>query len=138
MKNTLKILTLALISCAAISCGGPKEAASTPADDLMARLSCMIEDGKIMLGHQDTYMYGHSWKLADDASEYVQSDVYSVSGRYPAVYGMDLGGIEVDWPANLDKNLFDHMRAAAVAHHERGGIVTFSWHPRNPLTGGDA
>ena len=51
---------------------------------------------------------------------------------------MDLGGIEVDWPANLDKNLFDHMRAAAVAHHERGGIVTFSWHPRNPLTGGDA
>ena len=30
------------------------------------------------------------------------------------------------------------MRASVVAHHERGGVVTFSWHPRNPLTGGDA
>ena len=138
MKNTLKTLTLAFISVAIISCGGPKEAANTPADDLMDRLTSLVEDGKIMFGHQDDYMYGHSWELADDAAEYVQSDVYAVSGKYPAVYGMDLGGIEMDWPANLDKNLFDHMRASAVAHHERGGIVTFSWHPRNPLTGGDA
>ncbi len=138
MKNTLKTLTLALISVAIISCGGPKEAANTPADDLMNRLTSLVEDGKIMFGHQDDYMYGHSWKIADDASEYVQSDVYAVSGKYPAVYGMDLGGIEMGWEANLDKNLFDHMRASAVAHHERGGIVTFSWHPRNPLTGGDA
>jgi mannan endo-1,4-beta-mannosidase len=30
------------------------------------------------------------------------------------------------------------MRASAVAHHERGGVVSFSWHPRNPLTGGDS
>ena len=30
------------------------------------------------------------------------------------------------------------MRRAAQKHAERGGIVTFSWHPRNPLTGGDA
>lgn len=138
MNSTLKTLTLALISVAIISCGGPKETAKTPADNLKDRLASLVEDGKIMFGHQDTYMYGHSWKLAEDASEYVQSDVYAVSGKYPAVFGMDLGGIEMDWEANLDKNLFDHMRASAVAHHERGGIVTFSWHPRNPLTGGDA
>ena len=30
------------------------------------------------------------------------------------------------------------MRLAAIKHHERGGIVTLSWHVRNPLTGGDA
>lgn len=29
------------------------------------------------------------------------------------------------------------MRASAVAHHLRGGVVSFSWHLRNPLTGGD-
>jgi mannan endo-1,4-beta-mannosidase len=97
-----------------------------------------VDEGTIMFGHQDDYMYGHSWRLADDATEYVQSDTYASCGQYPAVYGMDLGGIEMDWPSNLDKNRFDHMRASAVAHHERGGVITFSWHPRNPLTGGDA
>jgi hypothetical protein len=50
---------------------------------------------------------------------------------------MDLGGIELDSPLNIDKNDFNHMRASAVAHHERGGIITFSWHPMNPLTGGN-
>lgn len=139
MKNTLKpILLVATVIAAISSCGGPAESAKTPADALLAKLTDLVEDGKIMYGHQDDMMYGHSWKLADDATEYTQSDVYATCGMYPAVYGMDLGGIELDWPANLDKNRFDHMRASAVAHHERGGVITFSWHPRNPLTEGDA
>ena len=120
------------------SCGGQQESAETPADALMDRLAGLVEDGKIMYGHQDDLMYGHSWKLADDASDFTQSDVYAVCGKYPAVYGMDLGGIEMDWTHNLDNNDFDNMRAAAVAHHERGGVITLSWHPRNPLTEGDS
>ena len=124
---------LALISCAASN-----DSAPTPADALMERLSSQIEEGKIMFGHQDDLMYGHSWKIEDAATDFSQSDVKSVCGRYPAVYGMDLGGIEMGWPANLDNNVFDNMRASAAAHHERGGDITFSWHPRNPLTGGDA
>lgn len=138
MKITLKPILMIASAIAAVSCGGQKAAEKTPADLLMERVESLIDEGKIMFGHQDTYMYGHSWKLADDAVEYTRSDVYETGGRYPAVYGMDLGGIEVGWPANLDKNLFVHMRNAAVAHHERGGITTFSWHPRNPLTEGDA
>ena len=134
----LKPITIIAAVAALISCGNSKEAAQTPAEALLDRLEGLVEDGKIMYGHQDDLMYGHSWKLADDAAEYVQSDVFATCGKYPAVYGMDLGGIEIDSPANLDKNNFDHMRASAVAHHERGGVVTFSWHPRNPLTGGDA
>ena len=137
MKTLKSVLMIASASIA-ISCGGPAESVQTPADALMERLSGLVDEGKIMFGHQDTYMYGHTWKLADDATGYTQSDVFSTCGKYPAVYGMDLGGIELGWPENLDKNLFEHMRAAAVAHHERGGITTFSWHPRNPLTGGDA
>ncbi len=139
MKYILKpILTIAS-AIAIISCGGPKESESqTPADALMARLTSLVEQGRIMYGHQDDLMYGHSWKLADDAVEYVRSDVKDVAGAYPMVYGMDLGGIELGNTANLDNNWFTHMRASAVAHHERGGIITFSWHPRNPLTGGDA
>ena len=132
MKRILYLLSSVLVVA---SCCCQEQ---TPAENLIDRLTDLVEQGKIMYGHQDDLMYGHSWKLADDATEYVQSDVYATCGRYPAVYGLDLGGIEMDWPANLDKNRFDHMRASIVAHHERGGIVTLSWHPRNPLTGGDA
>lgn len=135
--NTPKPMTLIAAMCLAALVGCQQQA-KTPAENLIDRLTALVEQGKIMYGHQDDLMYGHSWKLADDATGYVQSDVHAVCGKYPAVYGMDLGGIELDWPANLDNNRFDHMRASAVAHHERGGVVTFSWHPRNPLTGGDA
>ena len=134
----LKPITIIAAVAALVSCGNSKEAAQTPAEALLDRLEGLVEDGKIMYGHQDDLMYGHSWKLAEDATEYDQSDVYATSGQYPAVYGLDLGGIEMGWKENLDKNNFDHMRASVIAHHKRGGIVTFSWHPRNPLTGGDA
>ena len=128
-----KAFTIIVAAAAIISCSAP-----TPADTLMGRLEDLVEDGQIMFGHQDDYLYGHSWKIEDDAQKFVQSDVMASCGKYPAVFGMDLGGIEMGHPANLDKNDFDNMRSSAVAHHERGGIVTFSWHPRNPLTGGDA
>ena len=129
------IAAVAAVVCLA-SCSSPKEL--TPAENLKRQITSYVEQGQIMFGHQDDYMYGHSWKLEPDAAEYNRSDVHATCGKYPAVYGMDLGGIEMDWEANLDRNLFSHMRAAAVAHYERGGVITFSWHPRNPLTGGDA
>ena len=135
---TLKPITIITALLAITSCGGPQESEPTPADALRERLETQVNEGKIMFGHQDDYMYGHSWRLAHDANEYVQSDTYATCGQYPAVYGMDLGGIEMGWEKNLDNNPFEQMRASAVAHHERGGVVTFSWHPRNPLTEGDA
>lgn len=134
----LKFFTMIAAAILLISCGSGQNAALSPAEVLSLRLAGLVGEGKIMYGHQDDLMYGHSWKLADDAEEYVRSDVKEVAGAYPAVYGMDLGGIELGNEANLDKNKFNHMRASAVAHHERGGVVTFSWHPRNPLTGGDS
>ncbi len=137
MKFTLKPILSIAIAFAITSCGGKQEQ-QTPADALLTRLIKLVDEGKIMYGHQDDLMYGHSWKLADDATEYVRSDVKDVAGAYPMVYGMDLGGIESDNPSNLDNNFFTHMRASAVAHHERGGIITFSWHPRNPYTEGDS
>ena len=136
MKKIFQAASSLLILASCAGSAGTQD--MTPADALISRLYTQVEAGKIMYGHQDDLMYGHSWKLEDAASEFVKSDIHSVCGKYPAVYGMDLGGIEVGWEANLDKNDFDNMRASAVAHHERGGVVTFSWHPRNPLTGGDA
>ena len=134
---TLKPITLIAAVAALVSCAAKVQSEPTPAENMIARLAGLVEEGKIMYGHQDDLLYGHSWKLAEDAAEFVQSDVHAVTGQYPAVFGTDLGGIEMDWESSLDKNRFDHIRAAAVAHHERGGFVTFSWHLRNPLTGGD-
>ena len=137
MIKIFKTTIMLAASIATISCGGASEEVKTPADALIARLSKQIEDGKIMFGHQDSFLYGHSWKIAADATSYDKSDIKDVAEVYPALYGMDLGGIELDSPTNIDNNDFNHMRASAVAHHERGGVITFSWHPRNPLTGGD-
>jgi mannan endo-1,4-beta-mannosidase len=95
--------------------------------------------GKILYGHQDDLVYGHNWVVTDVESDPLErSDVRDVAGKYPAIVGFDLGGIELGNACNLDGVPFDLMRRAALKHVERGGTVTFSWHPRNPFTGGDA
>jgi hypothetical protein len=64
--------------------------------------------------------------------------VKETCGDFPAVMGFELGGIEMGDAKNLDSVPFTRMREEIIAHHQRGGIVTISWHPRNPLTGGTA
>ena len=107
---------------------------------LSAQVSQMLIDRLIslekrgyMIGHQDDPFYGLTWEW-----EYGRSDVKETCGDYPAVMGFDLGGIEMGDEKNLDSVPFVRIREELIAHHERGGIVTLSWHPRNPLTGGSA
>ncbi|MBE6238269.1 MAG: beta-mannosidase [Bacteroidales bacterium] len=133
--KTLKLMTMIATAIAFTSCG--EQQGQTPAESLIERLNYHVSQGQILFGHQDSYLYGHSWKVEKDVSEFCRSDIHDVCGRYPAIYGMDLGGIELDSQYNIDNNDFNHMRESAIAHHLRGGIITFSWHPRNPLTGGD-
>ena len=105
---------------------------STPATVLADRLSSIRQKG-IMMGHQDDPFYGLSWEW-----EQGRSDVLETVGDYPAVMGFDLGGIEMGDSKNLDSVPFTRIHDELIAHHTRGGIVTLSWHPRNPLTGGTA
>ncbi|MGM9767124.1 MAG: glycoside hydrolase family 26 protein [Candidatus Cryptobacteroides sp.] len=135
MKPTA-ILTTAMILAA--SCTHQEGRFDENTSALMARLQDNIDKGVMMYGHQDDLMYGHTWRVDQDEAEFLRSDVKEVCGKYPAVYGLDLGGIELGSEQNLDDNYFAAMRASAIVHHQRGGVVTFSWHPRNPLTGGDA
>lgn len=86
-----------------------------------------------MMGHQDDPFYGLTWEWDKN-----RSDVKETCGDYPAVMGFDLGGIEMGDEKNLDSVPFVRIHDELIAHHERGGIVTLSWHPRNPLTGGNA
>lgn len=119
---------------AVISCSGGNRAQA-----LLERLRSASQEGKILYGHQDDLVYGHSWKVEDWQNDTLgRSDVRDVCGAFPAVVGFDLGGIELGDSCNLDAVPFGLMRKAVLTHVERGGIVTFSWHPRNPVTGGDS
>ncbi len=111
---------------------GKKECCKTPAAQLKVRLQKLLKRG-IMLGHQDDTMYGTTWKWDEG-----KSDVLLTVGDYPAVMGFDLGKIELDSKENLDAVPFDRMRKEILAQHARGGIVTLSWHPWNPVTGENA
>lgn len=95
---------------------------------LEQRLQNLISHG-YMAGHQDDPFYGVNWEW-----EYGRSDIKDVVGDYPAVMGFDLGGIEMSDAKNLDSVPFHRIREQLLAHVERGGIVTLSWHPRNPRT----
>lgn len=102
-------------------------------------LKSAMSEGRCMYGHQDDLMYGHCWSAVKDGDQALErSDVKGVCGHYPMVLGLDLGGIETGAQCNLDGNDFSLMREAARKHVARGGIVTLSWHLRNPLTGGDS
>jgi len=115
-----------------VACSKTEEKPKTIAQQLADRLQSLQQKG-YMMGHQDDSFYGITWEYQADSS-----DVKNVCGDYPAVMGFDLGGIEVGDAKNLDSVPFTRMHDEIIAHHERGGIITISWHPRNPLTGGTA
>lgn len=121
-----------------VCCTGNKTM-ETPKEELARRLLSFADCGQIAYGHQDDLAYGHAWCVEDYSSDSLdRSDVKAVIGKYPMVLGFELGGIELGNEKNLDGVPFGLMIKGARKHIERGGIVTFSWHPRNPATGGDA
>jgi len=108
----------------------PQATAETQA--LFTNLQRLARD-HVLFGHQDDLAYGVQWSL-----EAGRSDVRDVSGSYPAVYGWDLGRLELESSANLDNVEFDRMRAWIIEGYERGGVNTLSWHLDNPVSGGNA
>lgn len=87
----------------------------------------------LMFGHQDALAYGHGWVYEEG-----RSDVKDVCGDYPAVYGWELGHLELGDAYSLDSVHFDKIQDWIKTVYERGGINTISWHLRNPLTGGSS
>ena len=129
--------TLLVIICTALlltGCNGKKntttvnEQPKTVAEQLFNRLDSLRQRG-YMFGHQDDPMYGLTWEYQKDSS-----DVKNTCGDWPAVMGFELGGIEMGDEKSLDNVPFSKITEEVIRHHARGGIVTLSWHPRNPLT----
>ena len=47
-------------------------------------------------------MFGHQNETSNVISDHADSDVHAVTGSYPAVWGNDLGGVELDSPNTID------------------------------------
>jgi hypothetical protein len=132
-------LIIGLAALLLASCNTAKTSELTQSEQLAARMAQLQQRG-YMYGHQDDPFYGLTWSGIEDPQrpELGRSDVLELVGDYPAVMGFDLGGIEMGDAKNLDSVPFQRIHDELVAHVARGGIVTLSWHPRNPLTGGNA
>lgn len=103
--------------------------ATTATTALYSNLNLWLEKG-IMLGHQDDLAYGNKWY-----KEAGRSDVKSVCGDYPAVFGWNLGNIETGSPLNDDSVAFSDIRTYISDVVKLGGISTLNWNVHNPFTG---
>ena len=119
------------------ACGQKTVVEKTESEKLKERLQALQQKG-YMAGHQDDPFYGVTWTgIESEVVAADSSDVKRTVGDFPAVMGFDLGGIEMGDAKNLDSVPFTRIHDELIAHHERGGIVTLSWHPRNPITTGE-
>ena len=144
MKNLSHYSLKAAVDCLAVACctacGSPQKQETTSdatvrtpeTEALLAGLKQTASKG-IMFGHHDDTLYGIGWE-GDEG----RSDVKSVCGDYPAVISFDLGELELDSAYSLDKVPFERIRKEIVNQYQRGGLVSLSWHLRNPKTGGTA
>ncbi len=87
----------------------------------------------VAFGHQDATAYGFNWVHSGFPST---SDVFQVSGDFPAVVGFDLGRIELGRRANINSINFELMKELIQEAHESGSIITLSWHAANPINRG--
>lgn len=107
----------------------PADPEATPeAVELFARLKKIQEKGT-MYGHQDDLMTGRTWWNEKD-----RSDTKDAVGDYPGVAGFELGELELGYKLSLDSIAFADISERVRWFHEKGGIITISWHVVNPVS----
>ena len=91
-------------------------------------------DGRsILFGQQDATWYGLGWKNEPD-----RSDVKSVCGSNPALYGWDMNTVVDAILAGhtRENKAYQWHRHLVTTAYDRGGLTTFCWHVKNFTTGG--
>jgi len=133
MKFISMLFCLIVITSHCIS--QQKEAKLFPSDKMATKETVALYNHlhallgkKVLFGHQDDLAYGVGWQY-----EPGRSDVKSVTGEYPALYGWELGHLELDSAKNLDNVPFNKMKQFIRQGYVRGGAITISWHLNNPL-----
>ncbi|MDX8340711.1 glycosyl hydrolase [Draconibacterium sp. IB214405] len=129
------LLALFMLSGVFASAQNPMPADKKATKETVKLYQNLIELKKkgLMFGHQDDLAYGEGWY-----GEKGRSDVKDVCGDYPAVYGWEIGHLELGDEYSLDSVYFKDIQNWIKTVYERGGINTMSWHLRNPYTGGSS
>jgi mannan endo-1,4-beta-mannosidase len=137
MKSVIILAALSLMSAtasAADTLPALNDKLATPQTVALYHNLYALGGRHVLFGHHDTLAYGHDWIDEPD-----RSDVKDVTGDFPAVYGWDMGAVElqgqheeIKGPRQSVESLLGYARQA----YARGGVVTFCWHARNPVTGG--
>ena len=139
-KNRLSFIVLAILSCSvnlsiiAQSAAGnliaPSDRKATQETRILFSNMFKLVDSGVLIGHHDDLAYGVGWR-----NEQGRSDVKTITGSFPAVYGWDLSGLELGHDADINSIPFIQQREFVRAIYERGGISTFCWHLNNPVNG---
>jgi mannan endo-1,4-beta-mannosidase len=103
--------------------------ATTETRQLFFSMQRLLNVG-VIFGHHDDQAYGVGWR-----GEANRSDVKSVTGSYPAMYGWDLAKIEHDSIHDINGIAFKQQKQFVKTVFARGGINTFCWHMDNPANG---
>lgn len=111
----------------------PSDKKATPETISLYQNLMNLKQSGMMFGHQDDLAYGHGWY-----AQAGRSDVKDVCGDYPAVFGWELGHLELGDEMSLDSVYFADIRKHIQFVYEKGGVNTISWHLRNPYTGGSS
>jgi mannan endo-1,4-beta-mannosidase len=132
MKKTYLLLLLVLLPAEILisqKLPSPSDKKATKETVALFRSLLELQKQGIMYGHQDDLMYGSAWWYQKD-----RSDTKDFTGDYPAVAGFELGHLELGMERSLDSVSFSEITEQIKAHYKRGGVITISWHPDNPLT----
>ncbi len=127
MRHNYLLLFFIVTTLLGCSDSNKKQFPYSSANELRALLKD-ISGKAVLFGHQDDLAYGIGWEYEEG-----ESDVLRVTGDYPALFGWELGGLELGHSANLDNVPFEKIKDYAVWVFEKGGLNTFSWHPYSVL-----
>lgn len=136
MKRSMICWMVLLVSGSALAANGGasstvklSDPAATAETQALYRNLHKLAQESVLFGHQDTLAYGVGWK--GDPNK-LDSDVYRVCGKFPAIFGWDIGHIGT--PRNIDGVPFESMKGWIKKGYEKGGISTVSWHAQIPGT----
>ena len=131
MKKWLVTLFIAVLIFS--GCGPktpvPADKNATPETVALFQSMWKLQQQGVMYGHQDDLMYGRTWWYEKN-----RSDTKDFTGDYPAVAGFELGHLELGDERSIDSVSFARIAEQVKVFYARGGIITISWHAKNPLT----
>jgi mannan endo-1,4-beta-mannosidase len=132
MKTLFILLSCVLLVHLQTNAQKPADSKATKETVQLCERMLLLREKGIMIGHQDDIVYGHSWKTTGI------SDVKQTTGDFPAVFGWELGDLELGNPSSLDSVSFEEIKKGIQWVYAQKGINTISWHCNNPLTGKNA